>query len=80
MKNTNIFPHILKVERLKELWQEFHSLFVYITVFFQEEYTTVLGTICIYSEEINTNFWSSHLNSRFVLYIFSYLFMFSQFS
>lgn len=79
----NTLPHILKVERLKELWQEFHSLFIHITVFLQEEYTTVLGTICIYAEEINTNFWSSqsiYSNSHFVLYIFSYLFMFSQFS
>lgn len=48
----NTLIHILKVQRLKELLHEFiHFLFTF-QYFFQEEYTTVLGTICIYTEEI----------------------------
>lgn len=44
-----------------------HSLFT-VQYFLQEEYTTVLGTVCIYTEEINTNLWSSYSILQYIIY------------
>lgn len=57
-----------------------HFLFTF--QYFLQEHTTVLGTTCIYTEEISTEFQSSHrihFSGHSALCIFSYLFMFSLF-